>query len=156
MIDLAAPPGRGPVAGVAGVLAHEIAHGERRHSLKALAKSLGIAATRSLILGDMGGLASLGGDLIRLKFSRNHQADADREGIELLIAARIHPQGINDFLRKMAKQGPSVPGFLSPHPASEERMVAIDALVKALPAEALAPLQDGFTEMKKALPAPKP
>ena len=65
---------------LAGVLAHEVQHVEQRHSLLAMAQSLGLAGPRwacitvlSLLVGDTSGLASLGGDLLKLKFSRNHE-----------------------------------------------------------------------------------
>ncbi len=60
---------------LAGVLAHEIQHVEQRHSLRAMAQSLGLYAVLSLLVGDTSGLASLGGDLLKLKFSRNHETE---------------------------------------------------------------------------------
>lgn len=118
---------------VAGVLAHEVMHVEKRHSLKGMAKSLGIAASISLVFGDLGGLASLGGDLIGLKFSRDHETEADREGLKALVAAGLGPQGMATFFRKMAAQEKLDLGFLSTHPPSEERFAEIDAALKALP-----------------------
>jgi Zn-dependent protease with chaperone function len=41
---------------VAGVLAHEIQHVEKRHSLKAIAKNAGLMVTISMVFGDLGGL----------------------------------------------------------------------------------------------------
>ena len=121
---------------VAGVLAHEISHVEKRHSLKAMAKSLGLAATVSLVFGDLGGLASLGGDLLGLKFSRDHEIEADAEGLKSLVGAGLGPSGMASFFRRMAAQEKLDLGFLSTHPASEERFAAIDAAIKALPESA--------------------
>ena len=139
---------------VAGVLAHEVMHVEKRHSLKGIAKSLGVAATISLVFGDLGGVASLGGDLIGLKFSRDHETEADREGLKALVGAGIGPQGMATLFRKMAAQEKLDLGFLSTHPGSEERFAAIDAAIKALPEMARnAPvLTIDYAAIKAALP----
>ncbi len=139
---------------VAGVLAHEVMHVEKRHSLKAMAKSLGLAATVSLVFGDLGGLASLGGDLVGLKFSRDHELEADTEGLKALVGAGLAPQGMAAFFRKMAAQEKLDLGFLSTHPGSEERFTAIDAAIKALPEAArnAPPLPVDYATIKAALP----
>ena len=139
---------------VAGVLAHEVMHVEKRHSLKAMAKSLGLAATVSLVLGDLGGLASLGGDLLGLKFSRDHETEADREGLKAMVGAGIRPDGMATLFRKMAAQEKLDLGFLSTHPGSEERFAAIEAAIKALPEAARnAPaLPIDYAPVKAALP----
>ncbi|MFM9969657.1 MAG: M48 family metallopeptidase [Burkholderiales bacterium] len=121
---------------VAGVLAHEVQHVEERHILRGIAQSLGLYAALSLLIGDMSGLASLGGDLLKLKFSRDHETEADREGLKALVAAKIDPTGMRDFFAKMAAQSKLDLGFLSTHPASDERIADIDRLIKALPEEA--------------------
>ena len=139
---------------VAGVLAHEVMHVEKRHSLKGMAKSLGLAATVSLVFGDLGGLASLGSDLIGLKFSRDHETEADVEGLKALVGAAVRPEGMAVFFRKMAAQDKLDLGFLSTHPASEERFAAIDAAIKALPETArnVAALSYDYAAIKAALP----
>ena len=139
---------------VAGVLAHEVMHVEKRHSLKGMAKSLGVAATVSLVFGDLGGLASLGSDLIGLKFSRDHETEADSEGLKALVGAAVRPDGMAAFFRKMAAQDKLDLGFLSTHPASEERFAAIDAAIKALPDAARnAPaLPHDYAAIKAVLP----
>ena len=141
---------------VAGVLAHEVQHVEKRHSLKALAKSAGLMVTISMVFGDLGGLVSLGQDLIGLRFSRQHESEADAEGLKALVAAGIAPAGMRDFFRKMGDKESLNPGWLSSHPASADRFAALDAALKTLPAAALqaAPLAYDYTAIKAALPAP--
>ncbi len=141
---------------VAGVLAHEIQHVEKRHSLKAIAKNAGLMVTISMVFGDLGGLVSLGQDLIGLKFSRQHESEADAEGLKTLVAAGISPLGMRDFFRKMGEKEKLNLGWLSSHPASEERYAAIDAALKALPPAALqvAPLAHDYQKVKQSLPAP--
>lgn len=139
---------------MAGVLAHEVSHVEKRHSLKAMAKSLGMMATLGLVFGDLGGLVSIGSDLAGLKFSRDHEYEADREGLKALVGAGLRPDGMAAFFRKMAAQEKLNLGFLSTHPASEDRFAAIDAAIKALPEAARnAPaLPVDYAAIKAALP----
>lgn len=140
---------------LAGVLAHEVQHVEQRHSLRAMAQSLGLYAVLSLLVGDTSSLASLGGDLLKLKFSRNHETEADREGLKALVAAGIRPEGMRDFFAKMAAQSRLELGLLSTHPASEERMAEMDRMIKALPEAArnAAPLAYDFAAIKAAMGA---
>ena len=141
---------------VAGVLAHEVQHVEKRHSLKAMAKSAGLMVTVSMVFGDLGGLVSLGQDLIGLKFSRQHETEADAEGLKALVAAGIAPAGMRDFFRKMGEKEKLNLGWLSSHPASEERHAALDAAIKALPAAAMQapPLKYDYSAIKSTLPVP--
>ena len=138
---------------LAGVLAHEIQHVEQRHSLRAMAQSLGLYAVLSLLVGDTSSLASLGGDLLKLKFSRNHETEADREGLKALVAAGIRPEGMRDFFAKMAAQSKLELGLLSSHPASEERMTEMDRMIKALldTAQQAAPLAYDYAALKEDL-----
>jgi predicted Zn-dependent protease len=140
---------------VAGVLAHEVAHVERRHSLRGMVKSAGLYATASLVFGDFASLAGIGADLLNLKFSRDHERDADSTGLTLLVKAGLEPSAMATFFRKMAAQGGGVPAFLSTHPASEDRFADIERAVKALPeaARAVSPLAYDYAGIKAALPA---
>jgi beta-barrel assembly-enhancing protease len=142
---------------VAGVLAHEVQHVERRHSLRGMVQSLGVTAIVGLIFGDLGAIASMGGDLLKLKFSRDNETEADREGLKALVAAKINPSGMRDFFGRMAEQSKIDLGILSTHPASDERMADMDRLIKALPEEArqLAPLPIDYAAIKAVLGAKK-
>ena len=61
--------------------------------------------------------------LVEMKFSREAEAQADAEGLRRLVAARINPAGMADFMDTLAQQssGAKVPEMLSSHPASEDR-----------------------------------
>ena len=141
---------------VAGVLAHEVSHVEKRHSLTAMAQSAGLYATVAVLFGDMGRLAGMGADLLSRKFSRDHEREADSNGLPLLVQAGMAPQALAAFFRKMAAQGGGVPAFLSTHPASEERFTAIESAIAALPdaARRASPLAMDYTAVKTALPKP--
>ena len=110
--------------------------------------------TVSMVFGDLGGLVSLGQDLIGLKFSRQHESEADAEGLKALVAAGIAAAGMRDFFRKMGEKESLNLGWLSSHPASEDRFAALDRALQALPAAALqaAPLAYDYAAIKAALP----
>jgi Zn-dependent protease with chaperone function len=110
---------------LAGVLAHEIAHAELRHSLKNIVKGLGMRALIALALGDYSGtaLAEAAQNLTQLGFSREAEREADREGLRRLVAAGIDPGGMVRFFEKLASESKGAPPeLLSTHPATEERL----------------------------------
>src|ERR1700690_3836458 len=116
---------------VAGVLAHEVQHVEQRHTLKNLIQSLGWRALLSLALGDVSGgvVASAAANLGELKFSRDLESAADLGGLAALRKAGIAPTGMLSFFTKLA-DGNAVP-FLSTHPASAQRLQALQTAIRA-------------------------
>lgn len=122
---------------LAGVLAHEVAHVELRHSLRAAVKGLGLRAALSLVLGDGAGgaLAGAAADLTELKFSRDAEREADIDGLRRLQGARIDPQGMLQFFARLegrAGQGASISGWLSSHPQPGERRDLLAAQLAAV------------------------
>jgi predicted Zn-dependent protease len=117
---------------LAGVLAHEIEHVELRHSLRQIAKQLGLSATVALLMGQVG--ASLGGrvaeQLLSLQFTRAAEQQADERAVEVLTRSRIDPTGLPDFFGRLADE-PSPPTILSSHPASADRQSSLRALIRA-------------------------
>ncbi|SNT12669.1 Peptidase family M48 [Noviherbaspirillum humi] len=128
---------------LAGVLAHEVSHVERRHSMQGLVKKAGLSLLLSLALGDFGGssIAGLASTLTELKFSRDAEAEADSEGVKRLASAGIDPKGMSDFFAKLAKdENGKGPALLATHPAPAERMARIQRQITTLPATTPAPL----------------
>lgn len=141
---------------LAGVLAHEIAHAELRHSLKGIAKSLGLRTLASLALGDYGGTALAEGmkKLAELGFSREAEREADQEGLRRLVAARIDPQGMVRFFAILEKeQQLAPPEFLSTHPANSERIAALKREIALLPQD-WRPLENDLAAIRSGLPQP--
>ena len=141
---------------LAGVLAHEIAHAELRHSLKGIVKSLGLRALASLILGDYGGTALSEGmkKLAELGFSREAEREADREGLRRLVAAGIDPEGMVRFFEILEKEKQlAPPEFLSTHPDNSDRIAALKSEI-ALLSEDWRPLEIDLAAIRAGLPQP--
>lgn len=121
---------------IAGVLGHEIAHVREQHSLQQLYRSLSIYVLVGLIAGDVGPVledALLEGSLLlSLAYSREHEREADAEGVALARQAGYDPEGLVRFfeaLAKMTEGNGGVPQWLSTHPASAERVETIRQII---------------------------
>ncbi|MBM4283815.1 MAG: tetratricopeptide repeat protein [Deltaproteobacteria bacterium] len=123
---------------LAGVLAHEIAHISGRHMAKIMEKArlvtaaTLIAALASVFLGGalaqpllMGSMAA--GESAMLKYSRDHEQEADSVGFRIMVKAGYHPRDMISIFNKMNKQrwfeGGKIPIYLSTHPDLENRLV---------------------------------
>jgi predicted Zn-dependent protease len=128
---------------LAGTLAHEVAHVVHRHTTRSIFEAASTAALIAAATGDASGIALLGLEggafLGRLRYSREHEAEADLEGGRLLLAAGVDPRPQVAFFEAAARrrgeawQGPWA--YLSTHPTDAARLAA----ARALAAEAAAP-----------------
>lgn len=111
---------------VAGVLAHEVTHVLHRHSMRQMVFAAGLGGAFQLLVGSpegaVGALTGAALDLTSLSYGRDQERDADRGGLDLLQQAKLPPQGMVSFFKKLKEQGGTPPAFLSSHPPSEERM----------------------------------
>jgi predicted Zn-dependent protease len=113
---------------IALVMGHEIAHALREHSRARAAKgaitNVG-AILISVVTGSnaVGQLASVGGDLLGRKFSRNDETEADLVGMELAARAGYDPrQGVSLWEKMGAASKGAPPQWLSTHPSSTTRI----------------------------------
>ena len=116
-----------------GVLAHEIAHVNGRHSVRQLINTAGLYIVLSSIIGDIGAISGVvldgGAKLLQLENSRSHETEADELGWDYLIKAQINPRGLIDCFKIMQKEMEGITGtipaemdFLSTHPALQNRI----------------------------------
>ncbi len=123
---------------VAGVLAHEAAHATLRHGLQSIISRAGTAALFSMVLGDVEGLSALliegGGYLLNQKYSRDFERQADQKALEYLKKANVNPTGLSTFFEKLkALEGAGqMPAILSTHPATDERIKALESKTEAV------------------------
>jgi predicted Zn-dependent protease len=119
-------------AQLAGVMAHEIAHVDRRHSAQQLERELALSTIISIILGENSSqleqyAASLAKGLSNLAFSRKHEYEADEYAVKYTSDTDFNPKGIAGFFVKMDEASEvSIPEFLSTHPDPGNRLDAIE------------------------------
>ena len=109
---------------VAGVLAHEIAHIERRHVTQAMVRELGLGMVITAFGGTTGGNIET---VLATSYTRGSEREADLDAIAKLRRARISPLATAAFFERMAKDeaklGRIAEGlsYVSTHPLSSER-----------------------------------
>lgn len=137
---------------LAGVLAHEIAHVELRHSLKQLVKSAGLRVIVATLLGDYGGLGGWAAQLGDLKFSRDAEREADLRGLARLREAHIDPAGMARFFTSLAKsETGQLPALFSTHPATAERLDALKQAIAAGNQSPVTPIAVDWAAVRKSL-----
>lgn len=119
---------------LAGVLGHEIAHADRRHTSKQLQTQYGIDFLLSLVLGNNPNqLAQVAAGLGQLKFSRDAESEADQYSVIYLQGTNYTCDGAAGFFIKAQSEGPTTtPAFLSTHPNPDNRIASIQAKAKEL------------------------
>ena len=127
---------------IAGVLAHEIAHVTRQHSVRRMIETLGLYAILGAFFGDTEGLFAIlaenSGALLELKFSRDAERDADEQGWGSMLAGDINPRGMITMFQKLDQEHEELkkkagalgkletPGFLSTHPHVKDRITQLE------------------------------
>jgi predicted Zn-dependent protease len=129
---------------VAGVLAHEIAHVAQRHSAQQLTKATvagGLLGLLGSVIGNERGagavatqaVAGFTANSFMMKFSRDDEREADREGVRIMRAAGFDPRGMVEFMQILRDQQGRSPGaveqFLSTHPAPAGRVSELEQMV---------------------------
>jgi predicted Zn-dependent protease len=121
--------------GVAVVMGHEVAHAIANHGRERMSQAM-VAQVGVQSLGAlMGQNPSLGNELLlqavgigtnlgMLKFSRQHESEADHIGLIFMAMAGYDPNEAPRFWERMAElsKGQQPPEFLSTHPSHETRV----------------------------------
>ena len=111
----------------AGVMGHELAHADRRHSINQMIKNNGVKVLLDIALGSDSQLGQIAGGLAGLKFSRKDESDADAWSVEYLCNSQYESNGAAGFFEKLVAQGSaSPPEFLSTHPDPGNRVEDIN------------------------------
>lgn len=114
---------------IAVIMGHEIAHALREHSYTSLktqlATNVAISATGAYTGRHMYA-ADIANSLWQLSHSRDHEREADHDGLDIARMAGYDPcagASVWEKMRQLSKSAP--PEFLSTHPDSIERANAL-------------------------------
>lgn len=136
---------------LAGVMAHEIAHVTQKHLARMIAGQrysilTSLAAIALAVLASrtnpQAAQAVLIGSQARqiqsqLDFTRDHEKEADRIGLNILISAGLDPRGMSEFFERLQTAGRfrenGAPSYLRTHPITYERIADIDNRTHSLP-----------------------
>jgi predicted Zn-dependent protease len=126
-------------AGLAAVMAHEIAHVLARHGGERLSQQMGVQtvtqvlagmassnpATVQLVSAALGAGASVG---LLMPWGRAQESEADHLGLILMAKAGYDPRASVELWKRMAEaaKGQRPPEFLSTHPSEATRIQQIE------------------------------
>lgn len=159
---------------LAGVMAHEIGHVVRRHSVKQMHEkkkqdvALLMLCTLTRACSTVGGAIAVqvGADAATAQYSQQDESEADSMAVVITSQAGIDPDGLPVFLQKMLEQRSEQPtpldAFFASHPTDERRISAVRRQIAALGELAGrrlirdAPEFHSVQERLRALPPPPP
>lgn len=136
---------------LAAVMAHEIAHVTQKHLARMIAAqkydmikhlaalAVAIVAARSNPQASQAILVASQASMIqsKLDFTRNHEKEADRIGLNILLDAGFDPQGMTTFFERLQKAGRfhenGAPSYLRTHPITYERIADIQNRISEMP-----------------------
>jgi len=110
---------------LAGVMGHEMAHAEKRHSTDAMTREFGANLLLELIFGqNKAQLLQIATGLAQLEFGRDAETEADNCSVDWLYQTAYNPTGAAGFFEKIQKEKNKVniPEFLSTHPDPGHRV----------------------------------
>lgn len=122
-------------ASLAAVLAHEIAHAEKRHVRQRMLSAMGLQIILSALIGnDASSIKEIGfqfaGNLALLSNSRGDELEADEWGFLYLQTSPYYQGAMSYFFEKIIKEekksqmSNAMESLLSTHPIPEERLRA--------------------------------
>jgi beta-barrel assembly-enhancing protease len=135
---------------LAGVIAHEIAHIQLQHSIKAIKTSRitqAILVTSASAAGAVSGydvnemtsifnesVGDIFGTLVNNGYSQVQEYDADAKALSLLAGAGYNPSGLIDMLKELEKaQKGNSGGFNKTHPSPDKRRAAAETALFVQP-----------------------
>lgn len=147
----------------AGVMAHEMAHVDHRHSTDMMTKQYGFSIMLSLLLGNNPTqleevIASLALGLGSLQYSKSNEYQADEFAVRYLYDTDYHPREIAGFFEKLEventereQSGGKLVEFLSTHPSPDNRIEEIDGHWKSLGSKQGEYYVDRYNDFKASL-----
>ncbi len=140
----------------AGVMGHEMAHADRRHSTDQLTKAYGIQILLGILVGNNPGqladiAANLAAGVASLAFSRDAEYEADEYSVKYLYETSYDARGVGGFFLKM-DGSPQPPEFLSTHPHPDNRYDKIEQVWLDLGGKEGNLYEGSYQDFKNSLP----
>jgi len=140
----------------AGLLAHEMAHADRRHTSQQLTLVYGETLLLNLLLGSNPSqlaelVASVAQGLGNLAYSRENEYAADEYAVRYLYPTQYDAASLGDFFAKIQGE-PTPPPFLSTHPSPSDRLEKISQVFNSLGGVHGQLFPETYLEFKNALP----
>lgn len=130
-------------AELASVIGHEIGHIGGKHLVKQMrqkALASGLASAAGL---DRNQAVGIGVDLaLNRPRSRDDEFDADKRGLRTLTRSGYAQSGMVSFMQKLLKKSSGTPSFLSTHPATGDRIKALQNAINSQPSSGSAGLDN--------------
>ncbi len=145
-------------ASFAGVMAHEFAHADRRHSSNRLSKIYGYQVVIGMLLGNDPSLAAqIAADLAlglqTLSFSRSDEYEADEYAVKYLYPGNLDSRGVAYFFEKMElEEDADWMVYFKTHPHPSDRIEKIYEHHNKLGGESGERQAESYQEFKNSLP----
>ncbi len=111
---------------LAGVIGHEMAHADRRHTSRSMQTQYGVGTLLNILLGnDNATLQQIASGIYLLKNSRDHESEADEYSVKYLCPTSYNAAGAAGFFQKMIDDGYTenrLASFFSTHPSPANRV----------------------------------
>lgn len=139
---------------LAGVMGHEIAHADLRHSTDAMTQQYGLSMMFDVVLGKQSTLSAIGQTLINLKYSRSHESQADEYSVIYLSGTSYQCNGAAGFFQKLSSKSPgsTAPVFLSTHPGDASRIKNINDKSASIGCSTTPVSGNTYQDFKNSLP----
>lgn len=139
-------------AELAGVLAHEMGHAERRHGTRQMTKTYGIKMLLDFIFRGENSqyFKQVIGGLLSLRYSRAYEREADECSVNYLCNTSYQSDGAAGFFEKIVKEeGARSEELLSTHPDPSERINNFHSLKKELNCQGTQNYSERYRTIKK-------
>lgn len=141
---------------LAGVLGHEMAHADRRHTSRSMQTQYGVQLLLDIALGkDLAAVSQIASGMLQLKNSREHEKEADEYSVKYLCPTSYNAAGAAGFFMKLEASGIQCGGvqqFFSTHPCPDNRIANITSLKVSEGCTGTGTFDAEYTNFKNLIP----
>ena len=117
--------------GLAGILAHEVAHLEKKHLERKIIKDSMVQIIFTLALNQKdSGIIS---EFTKGYFTQSDEREADEVSAQLLKEQKISPKGVSEFFQNLKEEHGTMDKFILSHPPYNERIGLFSSNYETLP-----------------------